>query len=155
MTNLEVFYIKAAFEYEDMTVKLSVQVDSIILSVRSLENTFQEMGIKVSKISEGMIIDTTISPSALVHSELRVLIDALASLKEMVKITLTSVIHTTNLTLTQIADDMRATEWKTIPCSKAEMDFRATLAKCIDALVELDKDLFNTEIDLIHTFPTH
>ena len=150
MKKLEDFYNRIASEYEDLTVKLSLQVDSIIFSIRTLEKPFTVSAKSIARTSNITSEVSGPSPTEMIQHELKDLIEALTSLKEMVNITLASVIQATNIFTTQTANDINAYgQLHEDSCQKSMNNFKNTLAKCISVLEELDKDLFNTEITLV------
>lgn len=151
MTELDDFYKRMASEYEDLTVKLSVQVDSIVFSIRSIDRLFPQLEISALETADEAHISNDSSKAGIIHYELRNLIDALSSLKETVRVNLDSVLTSTDVALSENPDESSTSDdKKDMPFHPETLQYKATLARCINVLEELDDDLFNAEIVLVN-----
>ncbi|WP_330208693.1 MULTISPECIES: hypothetical protein [unclassified Pseudomonas] len=108
MPKTEGYISVAAKEYEKLTVPLSMEVGSIIFSVRSLKNNLLTMSNTISKISEDTYTDTPDDESPLLRQEIKNLINTLHVLKQTVKFNLCFIMRRITISLfeTVIANNL-------------------------------------------------
>lgn len=149
MNRLDDFYIKTASDFEKLTRKIRYEVGLAIISVSALDNVHLAVGGAKLDIIEIIKSKPSRNITHFFQQELRMFANVLTSLKEMIKITLSSFGYSVKLSMLQATSEAPLC---TKTCDNSVYDislgFTETLNRCLISLEHLSERLFSTEVSL-------